>query len=499
MAFPDWISEYRGRAVLESSGAGWTMDRLEAQCDRIARALMGRVSTRRPVGLIADNGADWIAVDLATHGVDLTLVPLPVFFSAEQLAHVVRVTDMQALFCADPRIALRLGFSEEVFRIGGLGLYERLTPVVTDAFEGVPIGVQKITFTSGTTGEPKGVCLSVTQQLQTAQALAAVTDSLNLGRHLNLLPLPVLLENIAGVYAPLMAGVTCICPALDEVGLSGGSAFDARRCLDAIARHAPDSVILLPQMLHALVAVLGCTTVRDRRIDSLKFVAVGGAKTPPLLIARARDLGLPVFEGYGLSECASVVALNVPGADRPGSVGRALPGTRVRVSSAGEIEVSGREFAGYLGVPAQQSKSWLKTGDLGAIDAEGFISVVGRTDNVLITGYGRNVSPEWPEGLLIEDPAIAQAAVFGEARPHLVAVIVAAAPGVGDALISAAVDQANRRLPDYARIGAWVRADESLSHRNGLATVNGRLRRGAILARYADHLNRLYAAERGQT
>jgi acyl-CoA synthetase (AMP-forming)/AMP-acid ligase II len=343
------------------------------------------------------------------------------------------------------------------------------------------------------------VCLSAGEQLQAARALAQATAPLGITRHLNLLPLPVLLENIAGVYGPLMAGATCICPALEETGLRGSSAFDPVRCLDAMARYQPDSIILLPQMLQALVAQLAHDgRPSDPRIASLKLAAVGGGRTPAALICRARELGLPVYEGYGLSECASVVALNLPGADRPGTVGRALPGTLLRLSDAGEIEVSGRSFSGYLGaaLPPEAAEpaaaQWLATGDLGAIDEQGYVTIIGRSRNVIITGYGRNVSPEWPEGLLLESPAIAQAAVFGEARPMLVAAIVPASAGTSDAAIDAALARANEQLPDYARIGAWLRVTEPFSPANGLATTNGRLRRDRIRDRHAAGLNALY-------
>lgn len=501
MALPDWISGFSRQAILQSgedSHHQWGMDRLAAHCGAFAAALAGNEHHGRPVGLIADNGADWIAADLASHLAGATLVPLPDFFSRAQLQHAVAATGMQILLCADARLAHELGFGEAVLHIGGVGLHRSRRPAPLPE-SAVALAVQKITFTSGTTGDPKGVCLSTGQQLQAARALALATARLGITRHLSLLPLPVLLENIAGVYAPLMAGATCVCPALAETGLQGSSSFDPARCLEAVARYQPDSIILLPQMLQALVARLSHDGLAaDPRIRSLKLVAVGGGRTPVALIRRARVLGLPVYEGYGLSECASVVTLNLPGADRPGSVGRALPGTLLRLSPAGEIEVSGRTFSGYLGqsLPAEPvAAEWLATGDLGAIDEEGYVSIIGRTRNVIITGYGRNVCPEWPESLLLESPAIAQAIVFGEARPMLVAAIVPASPGISDATIDAALARANAQLPDYARVGAWLRLAEPFSPANGLATTNGRMRRDRIRDRHAGGLDALYQTD----
>jgi long-subunit acyl-CoA synthetase (AMP-forming) len=208
---------------------------------------------------------------------------------------------------------------------------------------------------------------------------------------------------------------------------------------------------------------------------SLKLAAVGGAKVSPALLARARALGVPAYEGYGLSECASVVSLNLPHADRPGSVGRPLPHAQVRIHRQ-EIEV-------------KTGDEWLATGDLGRLDDEGYLYVEGRRKHVLITAYGRNVSPEWPEAELLAGGPIAQAAVFGEAQPMLCALLVPAAPDVDDRAIDAQVQAANRRLPDYARIARWLRAEAPFTPQNGLATANGRVRRDAVWKLYGARLD----------
>jgi long-chain acyl-CoA synthetase len=350
--------------------------------------------------------------------------------------------------------------------IEGLRFYRRETRPVA-----LPPGTSKITFTSGTTGTPKGVFLGAAQQWAVARAVADATRGLRLRRHLCLLPLSVLLENVGGVYAPLAAGMEFCVPPLREVGLQGSSSFDARACLAAIQRWQADSVILLPQMLAAMCTALEHGAEAPR---SLKFAAVGGAKLSPVLLLRARALGLPVYEGYGLSECASVVALNVPGADRPGAVGRPLPHAVVRILND-EIYVN-------------TTGEWIASGDLGRLDADGFLHIGGRRKHVLITSFGRNVSPEWPEAELLAGPAIAQAAVFGEARARLCALIVPA-PGAPQAAVDAQVQAANTRLPDYAQIAAWLRADAPFTPQNGFATANGRARRDALWQAYAARLD----------
>jgi long-subunit acyl-CoA synthetase (AMP-forming) len=429
------------------------------------------------LGLLADNGPDWVAVDLDAEAAGIALVPLPPFFTPAQLAHAVAATGMDALYCTSESTARALGFH----RKDDLPWYSREAPPVP-----LPPGTAKITFTSGTTGAPKGVCLSAAAQRAVARSLAGAMRDLGIERHLCLLPLAVLLENVAGVYAPLAAGAQWIAPPLAEVGMSGATGFDACACLAAIERYAAQSIIVLPQMLSGLTNFIekGMSPVPR----SLRFVAVGGARVAPALIERARGLGLPVYEGYGLSECASVVALNTPQADRPGSVGRALPHLGVRIAGDGEIVVSGSGFLGYVGQAFTDNE--LFTGDLGSLDADGFLHVAGRRKHMLITSFGRNVAPEWPEAELLAGGALAQAAVFGEGRPQLCAVLVPA-PAASDAAIAEQVGAANARLPDYARIGQWVRAETPFAPQNGLATANGRVRRDAVWERYMERFDAL--------
>src|SRR5690606_12402964 len=146
-----------------------------------------------------------------------------------------------------------------------------------------------------------------------------------------------LLENIAGIHAPLLAGATCLLPPADVTGISYAGP-DVSRRLACISSSRPDSIVLVPELLRLLV---GAAERSWKVPDSLRFVAVGGAAVSVDLLARAESLGLPVFEGYGLSECASVVCLNTPDARRRGSVGRPLPHARVRVADDGQIMVSG--------------------------------------------------------------------------------------------------------------------------------------------------------------
>jgi long-chain acyl-CoA synthetase len=484
----DHISDRFAGGVPALSDGAHTLDgaALRQRVAQISAALLARRAPRAPVAILADNSPEWLAVDLATQRLGLTLVPLPLFFIAAQWMHVLVDSGATALFCASAGQGAALGFGSAIGCGGPLLLCEAAdTPAA-----GLPdslAGIQKITFTSGTTSTPKGVCLGTDQQWQVARALRDGVAGLALERHLCLLPFAVLLENIAGPYTALLSGATTICPPLAETGLGGASRFDPLVCLAAIERHRPHSIIVLPQMLQALVAV---TVDGDPRLASLRFVAVGGARTPPRLLAAARARGLPVFEGYGLSECASVVALNLPGAAREGSVGKPLAHRPVRIAADGEIEVGG-EAAHYLGQSPGRPGDWLATGDLGHLDADGFLHIDGRKKDILITGFGRNVSPEWPETALLGTGAIAQAVVVGDGQPYLAALIVPLAAHIGAEQIAAAVARANRDLPDYAQVRRWALA-APFTPANGQATANGRPRRPVIHQHYAPQIAALY-------
>lgn len=465
----------RDPAVQGSTSAlsyGALLDEVDALAEVLIRGDVRTLATLLP------NGPAWIVADLAALRAGLVHVPLPLFFTSEQRSFVLRAAGVDAVLARPAASTL----PAEPLTVAGerLALQRRLAAVV-----GLPAGTRKITFTSGTTGTPKGACLG-DAVLSVANGLTQTLAPLDLHRHLCALPLPLLLENIAGVYAPLAAGAKVIVPAGDRVGLRGSSTFNAA-ALDAAAKnHRADSVIVLPQMLRAWAAWR--TSVRAAPSPALKFVAVGGASVGAATLAQARLAGLPAFEGYGLSEAGSVQTLNLPHADRPGSAGKALPHARLRVDADGQVWVAGALMLAYLGADRHVAPAWWATGDLGRLDADGFLHIEGRRRNVLITSFGRNVSPEWVESELLASPAVAHAVVVGDGRPALGAVLWPARAQADDDELSQAVAQANERLPDYARIARWLRARSPFTADCGMATANGRPRREAVLQLHAEAL-----------
>lgn len=445
------------------------------------------------VGLLADNGPAWLVMDLAAVRAGVALVPLPGFFSAGQLAHVIGDAGIHAVYTDhEQRLAGMAVQRRQALQICG-ARWQQLE-LAGSAAAALPSATAKLTYTSGTTGTPKGVCLAGESLATVAKSLHACTAIAPHDRHLCLLPLATLLENVAGVYVPLLAGA-CICvPPLAEVGMAGAAGLDVERLLAAFHRYGASRAILLPHMLQLVVEALRQAAPPP---SLLRFLAVGGAPLAASLLEEAAYLGLPVYEGYGLSECASVVAVNHPAACRLGSVGRPLPHVRLEFAADGEILVNGACFLGYLGDTAGRDGGGpLRTGDLGYLDGEGYLHITGRKKHIFITSLGRNVAPEWVERELVLHAAIRQAAVFGEGRPWCVAVVVKAQDS-DDRQVAAAIAAVNRTLPDYARIGGWVAADEPFLPANGQLTATGRLRRSVIRDIYEPALSLLYGNGRG--
>jgi len=484
-----------GKVALEGAYTSLTYADLECQINRLANDL----SEREPdaIGLLMDNTPAWIVVDLAAMKTWIPVVPMPLFFSPEQIGHLITSSGLELVLTDQPgpfrRMMEMIGIAiSDEDRVDLAGMRIHLFQLEHPAACSIPDYIAKVTYTSGTTGEPKGVCLTQGAMETVAESLQEACHASADDRHLCALPLATLLENIGGVYVPLLAGGTCMLPGLAAVGMRGAAGLDPARFLQALIQYKASTCILIPRMLLALISAIQSG---GENPVSLRYIAVGGAPVSRTLLDAAAELNLPVFEGYGLSEAGSVVAVNGPDAHKPGTVGKPLPHVHLNFAEDGEILVSGALFAGYLGQGEPEPRDgYYATGDTGYLDDDGFLHITGRKKHIFITAFGRNVSPEWVERELTAYPAIAQAVVFGEARPFNVAVL-SIRDGVDAQAVEQAVAVANARLPDYARVHCWLLADEPFSVANGLFTGTGRPRREAIWQLYSEHIEFLYADE----
>ena len=386
-------------------------------------------------------------------------MPLPAFFSDAQLRHAI----------AAARLSHAVTDANAIERVRRLGLVARIPgPSAMSNLQPAPDST-RIIFTSGTTGHPKGVRLSSRQVLASVAALAEATGATADDRYLSLLPSALLLEQIAGTYLPLSVGA--------EICLPGGQAtHPAKAAADAAEALQPTATVLVPELLAGWLHEL--QQAGRRAPASLRYVAVGGAPVAPTLAAAAWSQGLPVHEGYGLSECCSVVSVNRIGDRRAGTVGRPLPKVQVAIEG-GEILVRGPTVMdGYLEEP-RGVDAW-RTGDLGHFDPDGFLVVTGRKDNVIVTSAGRNISPEWVEDAVLAEARIRRC-VAVEHAGELVAVVVPQAPSASPvSAIGDLVRNAVQAVPDYAKPRRLLVLTEEELNGSDLLTANFRPRRAAI-------------------
>ncbi|MEC9335121.1 MAG: AMP-dependent synthetase, partial [Pseudomonadota bacterium] len=226
--------------------------------------------------------------------------------------------------------------------------------------------------------------------------------------------------------------------------------------------------------------------------SSLMFIAVGGAHVAPTLLAQAQAKGLPVFEGYGLSEAVSVSTLNTPNCNTMGSAGKTLGHNQLHIEE-GEIVVTGNHFLGYLNQPSSFYPTQVRTGDLGFF-SDNTLTLNGRIKNIMVNSFGRNVSPEWIESLLLGTGLFRQALVYCEAKPYCVALLVPASNTISNTQIQSTVALINKQLPDYAQVVNFATIG-LCTPENQLLTPTGKLKRDAIIARYATDLDMLYQGQ----
>ena len=268
---------------------------------------------------------------------------------------------------------------------------------------------------------------------------------------------------------------------LAELGLGSLQQPEPVRFITALAASGADSAILLPATLSWLVAGVAQGGISAQQ---WRLLALGGGKSSHALLTQADELGLPVFEGYGLSEVGSVAALNGPLARRLGSVGRPLTHLQMKLAADGEVLIRGNAMLGYLGEPLSSTdEAWLATGDWGEFDADGFLFIQGRKKSTIVTGFGRNVAPEWLEAELAALPGVLQVFVYGDEALGLQALLFA--PGLqarGEA--EQIITERNQNLPEYARLTEWRFIPLPFTAASGELTANGRLRRDVIFAKH---------------
>ncbi|WP_246794357.1 AMP-binding protein [Burkholderia perseverans] len=400
----------------------------------LAQVLPASAATRPVVGIVIRNSSDWVIADLACLFANLTSLPLPQAFTRAQAEHLAAKCDFFLLdesgeTTLERRWGLRTADSRKL-RVDQLAPSRGAAPTAPRAAPDAD-WICKIIHTSGTTSRPKGVCL---HERAIAATLLGLRDALPPGchhRYLSLVPLSLLLEQVTAVYLPLLSGgAVHFLP--DSVPLLGEPGGSADSMIDWLSRVRPGASTVPPMIVNRLLA-------RLEHGDAELAAYLGGADAPHItcggaavsaeVLARlAAGHGVEIFQGYGLSENASVVSVNTRASNRHGSVGRPLPHVEVRIGGDGGVQIrSASLFSHYSGEDpsacAHTDDGWLDTGDLGALDSDGYLFINGRKKNVLCLPNGRNVSPEQVELALRQLDGIHDAVVFLDEEDGLVALL----------------------------------------------------------------------------
>jgi len=428
-------------------------------------------------GLDIENSPQWICFDLALLDLEITNIPIPFFFSSNQKNHLIADSKLNFIITDKPEEYLEKGYLiESNFNLFGKALF-----LIKIREDGLNIGVSKITYTSGTTGNPKGVCLTEENLSNTVISIVESLDIDSNDVHFSSLPFSVLLENIAGVYLPLIIGAQIFIPPRNLLDF-GSPSVDYQSIVLMMNEARATTTIFVPQQFYLFVNA----AKKNNALDTMRYIAVGGASVSKLYLSLAEKLNIPVFQGYGMSESASVISINNTTNNKLGTVGKPLSHIDIKIDTDGEILIKGNLFKGYLNSDQLivDKNGYFKTGDIGEFDNNGYLSIIGRKKNVFVNSYGRNISPEWIEEQLSSFPEILQSAVFGESQSSCSAVIYSNQFNKIDSII----EQINLSLPDYARIQKWIKAKEPFLMENKQLRPSGVVDRSVIWHLYKGKL-----------
>ncbi|KAB2963160.1 MAG: long-chain fatty acid--CoA ligase [Thermoanaerobaculia bacterium] len=551
-----------------------------ARVRRLAAALdAAGVRPGDRIAQMAENGPHWPTVDFAALALGAVHVPIYPTLLPEGAAYIVRDSGARILFVQGaertaglvgvrdqmPSVERIVVIGEPPLADGVTGFEELLAgaPEIPDAqfdawlARARPEDLATLIYTSGTTGDPKGVMLThgnlasnveasckalAIQPGWTALSFLPLAHSfertvtyiyLNLGVSIAYAEsVQAVAQNLAEVRPHIFVSVPRIyekvmARAWETARAAGGLRHAIFRWAVKVGRqHVADRIAERPPSLRLRIAdKLVFAKIRARLGGRFEMAASGGA---PL----ARDVaeffwgaGVRIFEGYGLTETSPVLTVNRPRRARLGSVGEAIEGVELRIAEDGEILARGPGIMrGYFGKPEATAEvidadGWFHTGDIGNLDADGYLFITDRKKELLVNAYGKNIAPAPIENALKESRWISQAVVVGDRRQYLSALIVpdfealrtwAAGQGIAGepatliaeprvrALVAADVAAVNSRLARYEQVRNWDLLPAEFTLEGGELTPTLKVKRRVINSKYKELLDRLYAdAEAG--
>jgi long-chain acyl-CoA synthetase len=413
--------------------------------------------------LLSENCSAWVIVDLAIQSIGATNVPIHTSLTVEQISWQVRDSGARIVVASDTQGNKVSALADTVnglrsieFRnedAYGEDCYVHSSidwePEKSDAADpGLdPTSVATILYTSGTTGEPKGVMLTqanlISNAVSTVEMFRADDDPSrnDYGEklRLNFLPLSHIFARTCDLYIWLVEGSQLAIAESRETVIADAAAVKPTFMngvpyfYDRVKRALEDKGIARkPGVLRQLLG------------GRIEQCCSGGAALPEHLFDYFQSQGVPLLQGYGLSESSPVISISTQKNVRRGSAGKPIPGVEVKIAEDGEILTRGPHvMPGYYknakATAEVIKEGWLYTGDYGRLDEDGFLYITGRKKEIIVTSGGKNVAPVYLESLLTQDPLILQALVLGDNRNYLTALLVTN----NEALIAEAAAQGN--------------------------------------------------------
>jgi long-chain acyl-CoA synthetase len=536
------------------------------------------------VALLAENRYEWAITDLATLGQGAVTVPIYptltapqcryildnaevgvcVVSSPAQLEKVLAVVDslprLTTIVVMDPPPAAR----DPRVRAWGALLAdgERRRTADPNGFRALadatrPGDLATIIYTSGTTGEPKGAMLTHDNIASNVAACLEVVELTPADSCLSFLPLCHIFERMAGLYAMLAVGCTiAYARSVDTVAADAQEIRPTMLCgvprfFEKVYARVMENAQQQPAFRRAIfhwglgvgqriarlrfqgktagLALGFVATVADKLVGHkvrervggrIRYCISGGAPLGPKILEFFFAMGIPVLEGYGLTETSPVICLTEPGRERPGAVGPPVPGTELRFGPDGEIQVKGPGvMQGYFrndeATRAALQDGWFHTGDVGKLDAEGFLHITDRLKDLLVTAGGKKVAPQPLEAKLKASRWVSEAVMLGDQRPYCVALLVPnfanleaeakaqgwpagsraellRSPGARS-LYQRLVDELNTGLAPFETIKRFELLDRDLSAEAGELTPTLKVRRKIVSQTFAELIEGMYA------
>ena len=490
-------------------GISW--QRFEEETYDFATALLSFDLKRGgSICILMGNVPEWPISDIGTimaGGVGVGLYPTS---SAEQIAYIINHSDAEFVL-VDTReqlqkilsirdqlrkvrhiIALEADGANDVvsyrdFIASGQKERARLAPLLKERAESAkPDDIAIMVYTSGTTGAPKGACLSHRYIINSVESLRQTIPIYDTDISLSYLPFCHVAERISGLYNRLYAGASAYF--VDDLARLGEYMMEVKPTVFA-------SLPRFFEKIHARIVADGSTHVKDYFGGRIRLLTSGGAPLPLEVADFFAAAGLPILQAYGLTENVCV-AFNRPDNYKFGTVGPPMPGCEVRIAEDKEILVrSDMMFSGYYKAPEETAQmfadGWLLTGDLGEFDQDGFLKIIGRKKELIVTSTGKKVAPALLENMLKEHHVISQAMVYGEGRSYLVALITLNAP-VPRETVQGIIDSVNRRVSSTESIKRFAILERDFEIARDEITPTGKLKRDVIVERFHDVIDKLY-------